>query len=281
MVLRELYPKKKKRDTFKMVRNYKLKMIIGGASGTGKSSFLLSKSVIESNFNQLGVSFKPIECITNDTDSFNFIIWDLKVNERFRFLYPIFCRGTTGAILCFDISNYKSFEELPYWINILKDLEINQLNHISIILVGTKTDLKNRVVFNEEVNIMVEKYNLDGVFYTSIYDPDKKEKREAIFKYLIEKIEPLYQIKDFHLFIPREDEDFKEFVNYFSECVICKKKLHYENLKSFYYSREPYLVELKERLFELIEDSRHFDEVYYNKVNLGISCCDCFKHFFD
>ncbi len=264
-----------------MVRNYKLKIIIGGACGAGKSSFLLGKSVIESNFNQLGVSFKPIECIANDTDSFNFIVWDLKVNERFRFLYPIFCRGTTGAILCFDTTNYNSFEELPYWINILKDIKINQFNHISIILVGTKTDLKNRVVFNEEVNKLVENYNLDGVFYTSIYDPNKKEKREAIFKYLLEKIEPFYQIKDFHLFIPREDEDFREFINYFSFCPICKKKLHFSSLKSFYYSREPYLVKLKERLFELIEDSRHFDEVYYNEVNLGIPCCDCFKLLFD
>jgi len=72
-----------------MAKLHKLKMIIGGASGAGKTSFLLSKSANKSDFNQLGVSFKPVECITDDGDSFKFVAWDLKFKEQFRFMYPI------------------------------------------------------------------------------------------------------------------------------------------------------------------------------------------------
>ena len=95
-----------------MPRSYKLKIVVGGSARSGKSSFLLDKDQIESDFNHLGVSFKPIEVLVNDGDTYKFIVWDLKVKDRFRFLYPIFCRGAAGAFLCFDISDRKSCEEL-------------------------------------------------------------------------------------------------------------------------------------------------------------------------
>ncbi|MFX1385547.1 MAG: hypothetical protein ACFFBP_24295, partial [Promethearchaeota archaeon] len=107
-----------------MPRSYKLKMVVGGSSGSGKTSFLLGKAQIEPEFNHLGVSFKPIECVINEGDSYKFIVWDLKVKERFKFLYPIFCRGAAGAFICFDVSNYKSFEELPFWVNVLRNNKI-------------------------------------------------------------------------------------------------------------------------------------------------------------
>ena len=91
-----------------MARTYKLKMIIGGAEGSGKTSFLDGKSSFNLEFNNLGVSFRPIECIINNGDSYQFICWDPNVKQRFRFLFPVFCRGVSCAILCFDISNHKN-----------------------------------------------------------------------------------------------------------------------------------------------------------------------------
>ncbi len=270
-----------KGGAFKIPKSFKLKMMIGGSAGCGKSSFLLGKPVIERDFNQLGVSFKPIECVTNEEDSFKFIVWDLKTKERFRFLYPIFCKGICSALLCFDVSNYESFKELPYWIKIVRDNKKTQLFNIPIVLIGTKRDLKNHVVLNEDVNKLVENYKLDGVFYTSIHDSDRKEKKEAIFKHLIERISPFYQIHDFHLIIPKDDEKFREFIDFYSICPICKNKNHFESLKSFYYSRVPGLVEMKKRLLELMEESKDYDEIYYNKISLGIPCCSCFKKYFN
>ena len=264
-----------------MAKLHKLKMIIGGSSGAGKTSFLLSESANERDFNQLGVSFKPVECITNNGDSFKFIAWDLKFKEQFRFMYPIFCRGSSSAILVFDVSSRKSFKELPYWIKIFRENQKDKSFKAPIVLIGMKTDLDNRVILNKDVNKLVKDYDLDGAFYTSILDTNKKEKKKEIFKIIIEKIDPFYKIHDLELYIPEEDGIFWDFVNFFAKCPICAKKNHGENLKAFFYSREPDIVEFRERLLELMEEAKFFDEIYYNKIKLGILCCSCFKKVFN
>ena len=264
-----------------MPKLHKLKMIIGGSSGVGKTSFILSESANERDFNQLGVSFKPVECITDYGDSFKFIAWDLKFKEQFRFMYPIFCRGSSSAILVFDVSSRNSFKELPYWIKIFRENQKDKSLKAPIILIGMKTDLETRVISNEEVNKLVKDFDLDGVFYTSILDTNKKEKKKEIFKCIIEKIDPFNKIHDLELYIPEEDGKFWDFVNFFARCPICEEKNHGENLKAFFYSRAPDIVEFRERLLELIEESKFFDEIYYNKIKLGIPCCSCFKKIFN
>ncbi len=264
-----------------MVRTYKLKMIIGGAAGSGKTSFLDGKASFNLEFNNLGVSFRPIECIINNGDSYQFICWDPNVKERFRFLFPVFCRGVSCAILCFDLSNHASFKELNFWIKTVRKNGIINNYKIPIVLVGTKDDLNIREVTDEEIYNLIEQFDLDGIFFISIYDKDLKQKKETIFKILIEKIEPYYQIEDFSIFIPREDSEFKKFLQYFSICPICKKKNHYDALKKFYYSRDPSLMKLKEILLDLIEESENFNDFYYNEINIGIPCCKCFELYFD
>jgi len=263
-----------------MVRTYKLKMVIGGAAGSGKTSFLTGKPTINLEFNNLGVSFKPVECIINNGDSYQFICWDPNVKERYRFLFPVFCRGVSCAILCFDVSDHKSFEELTYWIKTVRKNGIIDTFKIPIVLIGTKTDLRIREISDEEVNNLIRQFDLDGIFYTSIYDKDFKQIKEAIFKKLIEKIEPYYQIEDFSIYIPREDNEFNEFLRTFAVCPICGNQNHYDNLKNFYYSRDPVLIKLKEKLLDLMEESRDFNELYYNEIQIGIPCCKCFDKQF-
>jgi len=41
------------------------------------------------------------------------------------------------------------------------------------------------------------------------------------------------------------------------------------------------MMELRERLIELMDASKDFDTLYYNKIRLGIPCCSCFKKQFD
>ncbi|TFG26169.1 MAG: GTP-binding protein [Promethearchaeota archaeon] len=263
-----------------MERIYKLKMVIGGAAGSGKSSFLTGKPSINLEFNNLGVSFKPIECIINNGDSYQFICWDPNVKERYRFLFPVFCRGVSCAILCFDLSDHTSFEELPYWIKTVRKNGIIDTFKIPIVLVGTKKDLNIRAVSENEVDNLIDQFDLDGIFYSSIYEKNFKQIKEAIFKILIEKIEPYYQIEDFSIYIPREDNEFKDFLRTFSVCPICGNTNHYDSLKNFYYSRDPSLKKLKEKLLDLMEESKDFDDVYYNEINIGIPCCKCFEEQF-
>jgi len=255
-------------------KSYKLKLIIGGASGCGKTSFLNGSLL---NDPPIGVSFKSVDCFANEGDSYRFLIWDLKAKERFRFLFPLFSRGACGAICCFDTSNYSSFSEIPRWISIFR----KSAGKIPIILLGMKADLENREVSDVEIQEIIENFNLDGFFFTSIYDEDDDKKVE-IFKIFIEKFDPDYPIDNFSIFHPNilNDEDFKEFLDFFGYCPICKRENHFDSIKSFYFSTNPNIIKIRESLLNLIEDSYDFEDIYYNQISFGIPCCTCHKKYF-
>ncbi len=258
-----------------MTKSYKLKLISGGASSSGKTSFLHGTL---KNETPIGVSFMPIECFVNEGDSYKFILWDLKSKERFKFLFPTFCRGASAALLFFDVSNYNSFEELNYWINIFR----KNTGKIPIILIGTNLDFNSREVFDEDIEKFIEKYHLDGLFFTSIQEEEDNTQKEAIFKYLVEKLDPTHEIFEFSVFFSNqmEDEHLENFLSFFSICPICKKENHFDYLKSFFLSKNSDLIKLRERLLKLVEESKCFNKRYYNNITLGIPCCQCYKNIF-
>ena len=66
----------------------------------------------------------------------------------------------------------------------------------------------------------------------------------------------------------------------FAFCPICKAENHASYLKKFYFSKKREDSELKNQLLKLLVLSKDFIELYYNKIKLGIPCCDCFQSFF-
>jgi Ras-related protein Rab-4B len=44
-------------------------------------------------------------------------VWDTGGEERFRSMVQLYYRDAIGAIICYDMSNEKSFAETTYWIN--------------------------------------------------------------------------------------------------------------------------------------------------------------------
>lgn len=56
-------------------------------------------------------------------------------------LTSAYYRGALGALLVYDVTNYKSFENIKVW---LKELKTYASNDIVIMLVGNKYDLADR-----------------------------------------------------------------------------------------------------------------------------------------
>lgn len=50
-------------------------------------------------------------------------------------------RGAVGALMVFDLTNFKSFANVPLW---LKELRQYADNNVVILLVGNKVDLKDK-----------------------------------------------------------------------------------------------------------------------------------------
>lgn len=118
------------------------KMVIIGDSGVGKSS-LLVRFVRNEFDNQIrstiSAAFLSRRVSTGDGEAVNFEIWDTAGQERFRSLNtPMYYRGALGAIIVFDITDAKSFENARGWFSQLK-----MLGEPGVIvgLAGSKADL--------------------------------------------------------------------------------------------------------------------------------------------
>lgn len=66
-------------------------------------------------------------------------LWDSAGQERFRSLAPLFFRGTHAAIVVYDITSRKSFEDLDSWISDLNKYAGDDCQVIFV--VGNKSDL--------------------------------------------------------------------------------------------------------------------------------------------
>ena len=85
-------------------------------------------------------------------------IWDSAGQERFKAITSCYYRGTHGIILCFDITDKKSFENVKMWLNEIHTHTDNK--NIQIICVGTKSDLPHeRQVDKSEVITFVDTNN--------------------------------------------------------------------------------------------------------------------------
>jgi len=71
-------------------------------------------------------------------------IWDCAGQERFKSITTAYYRGSVGAIVMFDITDFASFKSVAHWLKELRD-KCNE--NIVILLVGNKSDRdKERVV---------------------------------------------------------------------------------------------------------------------------------------
>jgi small GTP-binding protein len=256
-----------------MPGSYKLKLVLGGSHGSGKTTFINSSRTDNS---PIGVSFESVECFVNDGDHFKFIVWDLKDRERFRFLFPFFCRGACAGLICVDLSNKESFLDLTRWITLFRE----SAGDIPIILIGTKSDLGKKEVEEELINDLVVK---EGVFYaghTAMQNLD--DKLEDVFRKLIQTLVPNISIDYFHISKKEDDEEFEILEKFFDRCPICKKMNHHStNLKRIYSNKtNPDTMGLRENLIRLVDNANliNFD---FPNVTVGIPCCECYKKLFN
>ncbi|ORX58280.1 putative rab-2,4,14, partial [Hesseltinella vesiculosa] len=129
--------------------NYIIKYIIVGDSGVGKSCLLLQFT--DSRFYAgreltIGVEFGT-RFITVDDKKIKLQIWDTAGQESFRSITQSYYRGAAGALLVYDISRRDSFENIPMW---LADVRRHANPSTTVVLVGNKSDLKQRQVSTEE-----------------------------------------------------------------------------------------------------------------------------------
>ncbi|ORZ24171.1 ras-related protein rab-4B-like protein [Absidia repens] len=119
--------------------DFLLKLLIVGNSGTGKSCLLhhfLENQFRNDSVNTIGMEFGT-RIIHIADKAIKLQIWDTAGQERFRSLTKSYFRGSSGALLVYDICNRESFSGIRSWLADVRQLANPEM---VMILVGNKTD---------------------------------------------------------------------------------------------------------------------------------------------
>jgi Ras-related protein Rab-1A len=125
------------------------KLVLIGDSDVGKSSLLLrfSDGVYRDAYAAtIGVDFR-FKTVTVGGAPVKLQIWDTAGQERFRNITSSYYRNADGVILCFDVGQRSSFENVRAW---LAELDKNASADLQKLLVGNKSDREDRQVSREE-----------------------------------------------------------------------------------------------------------------------------------
>ena len=65
------------------------------------------------------------------------MLWDTAGQERFRSIQKPYYKGSNAIVLCFDLGNRSSFDNLSFWISEIEKYDVKG----QVYLVGCKSDL--------------------------------------------------------------------------------------------------------------------------------------------
>ncbi|MHA1349143.1 MAG: Rab family GTPase, partial [Candidatus Odinarchaeia archaeon] len=132
-------------------KRYVFKVIVIGDGFVGKTSLILrfTHNMFNEEYKKtLGTDF-AIKNFKVDDSSVKLQIWDLGGQEIFKDLRRVFYPGSKGALIVYDVTDRKSFENVRNWYNDIRSVAKN----IPIILVANKIDLPREVSREEGINL--------------------------------------------------------------------------------------------------------------------------------
>ncbi|KAK2821839.1 hypothetical protein FQN49_007625, partial [Arthroderma sp. PD_2] len=154
-----------------MSNSLEAKIVVLGAQGVGKTS--LVQRYVKNSFSNsatastVGASFVTKRVLDTTSDTIvRLQIWDTAGQERFRSISRLYYRGAHAGLLCYDITDERSFDEMRGWLVELKqnlhDGEDGDEWPLVIHVVGTKSDIvaddpaRRRVPFERTIAYIAE-----------------------------------------------------------------------------------------------------------------------------
>lgn len=210
---------------------FKFKLVLLGDYGTGKSALFRSlvnggietlQSVVHSSAENHALK----SIILNDCIQITLDLWDTSGEEKYGQPTNQFFRDADGILLCYDITNSKSFVSLSRWINIITSNTIK--SDVVLVLVGNKNDLNEcREISFEDSSYFARSNHLDLIEVSAITLKNTELSLEYISRCMI---------------LALEDNNKKQPLNYLTESTdtpfnvnqeIKEKQVHESQLDIF------------------------------------------------
>ncbi|MHA1473586.1 MAG: Rab family GTPase [Promethearchaeota archaeon] len=177
--------------------DYKCKMSIIGSENVGKTSIILrylNNTFTNQYITTLGADFVDKVFKNSDLpslnsgDSLTVTLWDLGGQKSFQEISTLYCEGSAGIMIVFDVSDEETFKSIPNWIEFSRSC----CPKAQIMLVGNKIDLES-TINQEEIQKLEEKMG-SKIFFSSakLSLTDKNSNINNIFEIMAENL-----LKDF------------------------------------------------------------------------------------
>jgi len=173
------------------------KLLIIGDAGVGKSCVLIryaDNEFTDTYITTIGVDFK-VKTIESEKFSgkVKLQIWDSgNGRERFRTITSGYYRGAHGIIICYDITNKDSFENVKAW---LLEIDRYALPDIPKMIIGTKCDLnETRVIDKETAQGFCDSNNVPYFEVSSKNNINLSEAFESITASIVKKLEVIPKV---------------------------------------------------------------------------------------
>jgi small GTP-binding protein len=101
--------------------------------------------------------------------------------------------------IVYDVSNRDSFDRVKEWI---ESINLTKKENIDMILIGNKTDLKNRSISNEEGRSLARSYSIP---YEETSAKDNKNISEAFSKITSNIIKKRVEAEQFNIRLKKND----------------------------------------------------------------------------
>jgi len=118
------------------------KVVLLGGSGVGKSSIAMRyvRDVFyECSESTIGAAFLSVP-LSHEGRQISLDIWDTAGQERYSSLAPMYYRGSSSAVVVYDITSAESLNQAKRWVREIQAA----VEDCAIILVGNKLDLASR-----------------------------------------------------------------------------------------------------------------------------------------
>lgn len=179
-------------------QDQQIKLLLLGDQAVGKSSLMIRYTDDEFSLNIMGTAGLDLKrkTIELNNETVKVMIYDTAGHERYRLIAKSQYKGSEGIILVYDVTDKKSFENVSYWMNHIKE---NADSEVEVLLVGNKIDKVNeRTVCLEEGENLGVKYNVifsetsaktgenvESAFTKLIYKIYDKQKSKEVAKTVI------------------------------------------------------------------------------------------------
>ena len=161
-----------------------IKIILLGESGVGKSALISAYNGDPFSENSISNSQSSFifKKLTINNNNYGIQVWDTAGQEKYRSVNKIFIKDSNIVIFVYDITNRKSFLELKFWTNYIKEL---LGKNITIGIAANKIDLFD----TEKENVSKEEGQKLAEEQKAIFkQTSAKKDREGFENFIIELI---------------------------------------------------------------------------------------------